>query len=110
MFFESLTSLPPANLINASYSLPFMNLVNFYKLWAIILILLHSGARFAGSFFGNHDSWNTKADMTLFSREEILNLFALFKIEFFEEEEQEGTDSEGNIKHWHIFHIVAKKS
>jgi hypothetical protein len=27
----------------------------------------------------------------------------------FEEEEAEGTTPRGNAKHWHIFHIVARK-
>jgi SAM-dependent methyltransferase len=107
--FETLTSLPPAYLINASFSLPFLNPDSFYKLWEIILIALHPGGRFSGSFFGIHDSWNTRSDMTFFKHEEIYDLFAQFKIEFFDEEEQDGPDALGYIKHWHKYLVVAKK-
>ncbi len=30
-------------------------------------------------------------------------------IEQFEEDEKDGFDAEGNAKHWHVFHVVARK-
>ena len=31
------------------------------------------------------------------------------ELEMFEEEEDDGVTPRGNAKHWHIFHIVARK-
>lgn len=110
--FETLSSLPPAYLINASFSLPFVKPNYFYILWKIILRALHSGGRFSGAFFGIHDSWNTRSNMIFFKRHEICHLFRFskFKIEFFEEEEDDGPDALGYIKHWHKYFVVAKKN
>ncbi|HHL3492743.1 TPA: trans-aconitate 2-methyltransferase [Legionella pneumophila] len=107
--FETLDFLPKANLINASFSLPFLKPVYFYKFWNVILRGLEPDGRFSGSFFGFNDSWNTRTDMTFLNREMICHLFAQFKIEYFQEEENDAMDALGYYKHWHKFYIVAKK-
>lgn len=107
--FEALDSLPRVNLINASFSLPFLKPVYFYKFWNVILKELKPGSRFSGSFFGFNDFWNTRTDMTFLNREMICHLFSQFKIEYFQEEEKDEMDALGYYKHWHKFFIVAKK-
>lgn len=108
--FESLIVLPPSQLINASYSLPFLNRDYFFNFWEIILSALHSGGLFSGIFFGINDSWSTRANMTFLSRDELFsNLLLPFKIEFFAEEEHDESDALGNLKHSHKYFIVAKK-
>ncbi|AMP88587.1 class I SAM-dependent methyltransferase [Legionella pneumophila] len=107
--FETLNSLPKVSLINASFSLPFLKPVYFYKFWNVILRGLEPDGRFSGSFFGFNDSWNTRTDMTFLNREMICHLFTLFKIEYFQEEEKDEMDALGYYKHWHKFYIVAKK-
>jgi hypothetical protein len=47
--------------------------------------------------------------MTFVSREEALALLDGFEVEMFEEEEADSTTPRGTPKHWHIFHIVARK-
>ena len=47
--------------------------------------------------------------MTFVSREEALALLAGLDVEMFDEEEADGVTPRGNAKHWHIFHIVARK-
>ncbi|HAZ7572025.1 class I SAM-dependent methyltransferase [Legionella sp. PATHC032] len=108
--FETLNSLPEVNLINASFSLPFLKPVYFYKFWNVILRGLEPDGRFSGSFFGFNDSWNTRTDMTFLNREMICHLFTQFKIEYFQEEEKDEMDALGYYKHWHKFYIVAKKN
>ena len=49
------------------------------------------------------------AGMTFVGRDEALALLDGFELEMFEEEEADGTTPRGNAKHWHIFHIVARK-
>ncbi|CAM3030922.1 SAM-dependent methyltransferase [Legionella steigerwaltii] len=109
--FESLTSLPTSQLINASYSLPFLSSDNFYKFWKLILEALPPGGIFAGIFFGINDGWNCykRSDMTFLSTNDLYNLFVPFKIELLEEEESDGADAMGFIKHWHRYFVVAEK-
>ncbi|KTD44808.1 class I SAM-dependent methyltransferase [Legionella quateirensis] len=108
--FETLPHLPPAYLINASYSLPFLTPNNFYQFWHLILDSLHPGGRFAGTFFGLRDGWSTRSDMTFLSAEALKDLFLAFEIEFFEEEELAHPDAMGYEKYWHKYFIVAKKT
>lgn len=49
-------ALPPADLIHASYSLPFCRPDHFPMLLDKITNALNPGGRFAGQFFGVHDS------------------------------------------------------
>jgi len=47
--------------------------------------------------------------MTFVSRDEALVLLQGLDLEMFDEEEADGVTPRGNAKHWHIFHIVARK-
>lgn len=51
-------SLPPADLINASFSLPFCAPDRFEELWAGIRTSLRPGGHFAGQLFGTRDEWH----------------------------------------------------
>lgn len=100
--------LEPAMLINASFSLPFCSPAHFGRLWKKILDALQPGSRFAGHFFGTEDSWAIRKDMTFHTQAELQELFARFSIEQMEETKREGKTIGGVIKHWHVFHVVAK--
>jgi len=47
--------------------------------------------------------------VTCLSRDQVTELLEPFDLEFFEEEEDDSTTPRGVQKHWHIFHIVARK-
>jgi tellurite methyltransferase len=70
---------------------------------------LPSGGRFSGQWYGPRDSWFGRAGMTFVSRDEAITLLAGLDIEMFEEEEADGVTPRGNAKHWHIFHVVARR-
>ncbi|MFC3909140.1 class I SAM-dependent methyltransferase [Legionella dresdenensis] len=111
MPFELLTSLPRVQLINASYSLPFLREDKFYSIWNTIVDTMHQGDMFAGTFFGINDGWNSSKnlDMTFFNHDDLSNLLLPFEVAFLEEEEIDKTDALGNIKHWHVYSVVAEK-
>ncbi|KTD64571.1 class I SAM-dependent methyltransferase [Legionella spiritensis] len=111
MPFELLTSLPRSQLINASYSLPFLKADKFYLIWNMILNALHQGDIFSGTFFGINDGWNgsKNSDMTFFNHKDLSNFLMPFEVAFLEEEENDKADAMGNIKHWHKYFVVAKK-
>lgn len=103
------THWPTADLVNASFSLPLCPPALFPDLWRRICQSLKIGGRFAGQFYGMHDSWSESLETTHLRRNEIETLFANFALEFFEEEETDALTPKGRIKHWHIFHLVGKK-
>jgi SAM-dependent methyltransferase len=108
MRFEA-ADIPPVHLINAAYSLPFCPREAFPGLWEKILVSLESGGRFSGQLFGNHDTWAVADRVTFQTRAEVEALLAPLTIEHFVEEERDGTTANGSAKHWHVFHIVARK-
>jgi len=111
--FENV-ALPAAALINSSFALPLCRPENFHQLWARIIDALEPGGRFCGQFFGTRDSWaaptSGKTGITFVTRLEAAALLAPLTVERFLEEETDAERPVGKTKHWHIFHIVARKA
>ena len=56
-----------------------------------------------------HDAWNVGGDrITFFTREQALDELIGLDIITFDEEEADGTTTEGAAKHWHAYHIIAR--
>lgn len=108
--FEKIDDLPACDLVNASFSLPFCQPAHFDHLWQCIVCALRPRGRFAGTLFGVHDSWiSTERMMTFKTYAEVHAMLASFVIEDFIEDERDGNTATGESKHWHVFHIVARK-
>lgn len=105
--------LPAATLINSSFALPLCPPGPFHELWGRIVDALEPGGRFCGQLFGDRDSWaapgSGKSGITFLKRPDAEALLAKLDIERFLEEETEAERPVGRSKHWHIFHIVARK-
>lgn len=106
--FEGL-ELPPALLVNASFSLPFCDPDHFDALWRAITEALEPGGRFAGQLFGDRDDWAAIEGRTHHTIAQARALLAGFEVERFDESEDDGKDALDNPKHWHRFDIVARK-
>lgn len=106
--FEDLT-FPHARLINASFSLPFCEPTHFDALWSRIVAAIEPGGRFAGQFFGDRDSWASLPDRSHQTEPRARQLLADLEVEEFRIDEKDDNDAGGNPKHWHVFHIVARK-
>ncbi|HXY99504.1 MAG TPA: methyltransferase domain-containing protein [Stellaceae bacterium] len=100
---------PAADLVNASFSLPLVPPARFPALWAKIAGSLKPGGRFSGQLFGERDGWRGEKAITFLGRAELERLLAGFAVELLEEEESDGPTPYGKPKHWHLFHIVARK-
>ncbi|HEY9845340.1 MAG TPA: class I SAM-dependent methyltransferase [Candidatus Caenarcaniphilales bacterium] len=100
---------PDADLVNASFSLPFCPPESFASLWDKIVRSLRPGGRFAGQLFGDQDDWATISTLTHHTRQQVKALLQPFEIEVLDEVEQEGKTALNQPKHWHLFHIVARK-
>ncbi len=107
--FQTLMLPPALDLVNASFCLPFCPPADFPHLWSTIGRSLKVGGRFSGQLFGERDSWAAYPNMTHFTKQQAETLLQPFEIEDWLEEDHPGTTAIGETKHWHIFHIVARK-
>lgn len=101
--------LTRATLVNASFTLPFCRPDAFAGLWSRIWDALEPGGRFAGQLFGDRDSWAVHADRSHQTRGQVDELLAGREIEMLKEEESDAADAHGQMKHWHVYHVVARK-
>ncbi len=98
-----------ADVIVAMFSLFFLGPKGFPRLWKEVLHSLKPGGVFAGQILGVHDDW-ARLEYAVHTREQVENsLFADFEILHLEEVNRDGKDIFGVPKHWHIFHVVARK-
>ncbi len=102
-------SWPEVALANASFALPICRPQDFPALWEKLTRSLVPGGRFAGQLYGTHDSWASNPAMTFFDEAGARRLFEAYAIELFETEESDAVTPRGVAKHWHIFHVVARK-
>jgi tellurite methyltransferase len=99
---------PRCDLVNASFALPFCSPASFAVVWERIVDSLRPGGRFCGQLFGERDQW-ASSGIVVVSRNELEALLAPFEVERLDEEESDGSTVVGKPKHWHLFHIVARK-
>jgi SAM-dependent methyltransferase len=99
------------DLVNAEFSLPFINRGDFAATFTRLLRSVRPGGIFTGQLFGPNDSWNVKnSGMSFHTRGEAEAFFRKFDLMHFEEEDHPGTTKLGEPKHWHIFHIIAQRA
>jgi SAM-dependent methyltransferase len=97
-----------ADLVNSSFALPFVAPERFPSFWQRLIDSIREGGRFSGQLFGPNDDW-AGTGLTIVTRGALDAFFAAFEFERLDEEDADGTTGPGAKKHWHIFHIVAKK-
>lgn len=109
-FFALKLSIKSFDLIVANWALPFSTRTQFPSAWNNIVSHLKIGGRFAGHFFGKNHSWTSiRPNLIFFTKDEVLNLFQSFEIEYFEEENTDKDSMAGEKCHWHVYTIIAKK-
>lgn len=101
--------LPKTTLVNASFSIPFCQPEHFESAWKRIENAIAPGGRFAGQFFGWKDTWAVNDSMSFHTETQVKELFKAFVMEYVDEVETTGQTIGGLSKHWHIFHVVARK-
>jgi SAM-dependent methyltransferase len=97
------------DLINASFSLPFCNKVDFTKTWKCIYQGLKKNGIFSGQLFGVNDDWSTISDMSFVTNEEVDDLLIGYNPEYYIEIDEDGKIADGSVKHWHLFNLVLRK-
>jgi SAM-dependent methyltransferase len=107
--FEDSGPLPPADLINASFSLPFCRPDAFEDLWMRIAYSLRKDGLFCGHFFGPRDAWADRG-LTIHSREQVVRQMEGWALLELNEYEYDGKTAVGHGKHWHLFEVIARRS
>lgn len=98
------------DLISAQFALPFTPRDKFGGMFARLKAALAPGGIFAGQLFGVHDQWNaSNRPMTFHTRAEAEALLSDFELIELVEEDEDGHKADGSPKHWHVFHILARK-
>ena len=69
---------------------------------------MRPGGRFCGQLFGEHDDW-AGSGVVVHTRAELDALLAPFEVERLDVFDDEGTTVVGTRKHWHLYHVVARK-
>ncbi len=100
---------PQNDLTNSSFALPLCPPAAFPDLWQNITSRLKPGGRFSGQLYGPKDSWFRRDGITFHSRAEVEALLEGWDVELLDEEEDDSTTPRGTQKHWHIWHIVARR-
>lgn len=81
-------------------------------MWVKILEKIESQGRFIGHFFGPDYQGFTEEEqktMTFLTKDEVLELFKDFDIEFFDEKKETDKSGTGREIRSHIFEVIAKK-
>ena len=99
---------PPADLVYAGLSLPFCTPAEFEHVWRELVAALRPGGFFVGHLFGPHDTWAGTPDVNFHSRVEVEKLLSGFEIISLREEDEDGA-AVGGPKHWHVFHVIARR-
>jgi SAM-dependent methyltransferase len=98
------------DLVNAEFSLPFVGPGNIAAVLAGLFGTVRPGGIFTGQLFGVNDSWNVSGSgMNFQTRADVEHLLRGWTLVELEEEDHPGATKLGEAKHWHIFHILARK-
>lgn len=108
--FQDLT-LPGStyDAIVAGFSLFFLPPEDFRTFWPRMLASLKPGGIFMGQLLGVNDDWKDRG-FTLHDRVAVERDLENLETLYFEEAERDGETAVGTSKHWHVFHIVARKN
>ncbi len=97
------------DVVTASFALFFMPPPAYYEFWKRLVEAIKPGGLFSGQFLGDRDEWISRG-YTLQSADEVRELLVGFEILFWQEDERDGETAFGTPKHWHLFHVIARKA
>ena len=97
--------LPPADLVYASFSLPFCDPHDFPKLWSSVRGAVRRHGHFAGQLFGDRDGWRGDRQLTFHTRRQVVGLSRGWRLELLRETAEDGRSFDG-LKHWHYFDVI----
>lgn len=100
--------VPKADVIIAGFALFFLDQSQLEAFWPRVAEALPPGGLFAGQFLGPNDEWADKGH-ALVDDPALRRMLNSFETIHYEEVDREGQTALGKAKHWHVFHVVARK-
>ena len=101
-------SLPPFDLLYAGFALSFIAPGAFPAFWSGVRRQLRPGGLLVVNVFGDRDSWVVDPAMTFADRATVDALFDGLEVIEIVEEDADGEAFSGP-KHWHVFHVIARR-
>jgi SAM-dependent methyltransferase len=99
------------DLVSAQFSLPFTPRAELAGVVTRMKESIKPGGYFAGQFFGTHDEWNKPgSEVNFLTRDRVDELLAGMSLVEVIEDDKEGGTATGANKHWHVFHVIARKN
>ena len=108
--FAEIESLPPADLIYAGFSIPYVPRPAFDRLITVIRSALRPGGLFAANLLGVHDGYRADHadDFTFLDEDEVrTDLFPGWDLVRLDVEDYDGKAHSGP-HHWHLFHLIVR--
>ena len=105
--YAELTTLPPADLIYAGYSLPYQSPESFHRVWGLLRAALRPGGVLAVNLFGDRDAWAGEDGITFLTDRAVRDLCTGLEIVSWDVEDGVGPAFSGP-KHWHVHDILAR--
>ena len=97
--------------VNAEFSLRFISAPEFPSVFTKLMASAKIGGLFTGQLFGPNDSANLpESGMNFHSQSDVERLLRGWTLLELTEEDRPGTTKLGEDKHWHIFHIIARRT
>jgi len=106
--FGEVGDLPAADLVHSSYALPYCPPEDFDALWRRVRGALRPGGMLVVQLFGVRDGAAGTSGMTFHTLAQVQGLLAGLDLLHWREEDEPGTSFTGP-KHWHVFHVVARR-
>jgi SAM-dependent methyltransferase len=98
------------DLVNAQFSLPFIPPARFDATVAGLLAAVRPGGVVAATFFGPGDEWNVDgSELNFHTPAAIEGWFSGWDLVELTEVEEDGHTADGTPKHWHVYHVVARR-
>jgi len=98
------------DLVNAQFSLPFIAPDRHEATLKGIRDAVRPGGVLAATFFGLRDQWNEPGSELNFTTEaDVRALLAGWELIELTEIEEDGKTADGTPKHWHVFHVIARR-
>jgi trans-aconitate methyltransferase len=98
----------PCRLVVAGFSLFFLPPEEFGACWARLADAIEPGGAFMGQFLGVRDAWSGRG-YSQHDAAQVRTLLGPFETLYYEEAERDGETATGEGKHWHVFHVLARK-
>ncbi|NPD04782.1 class I SAM-dependent methyltransferase [Nocardioides sp. zg-1308] len=96
-------------LVHSSLSLPFVPSTDFAFVWERVRRCLLPGGWLGVDLFGPRDDWHGTPGLSFHPRSGVDQLMAGLEVVDLVEEERDAPSFGGVVKHWHTFHVIARR-